>query len=151
MNSLERPLQVVIVDDNYPDVRWMQEALSGLRLNCMVTILTDGAQAIDFLLKRGPYLIAPDPDIVFLDINLPKRTGIEVLEEVQGEREYPVCVVSGSKLEQDVVRRRFKLDARCYAVKPVDYEAILKAFECFDHLKPIAEQIRNSGSAPDAY
>ncbi len=140
---MDQPLQILIVDDNEADVHWMEMTLCELRLHRTVTVLTDGEQAVNFILKRGSYSGAPEPAIIFLDMNLPRLTGVQVLEAIDDGRSHPVCVVTGSRLEQELVRARFKLEAQCYIVKPVDRDSILGAFACFDHLKPIADEIRD--------
>lgn len=136
----------MIVDDNEADVHWMQITLGELGLECLVTVLTDGEKAVNFLLKRGTDLGVPEPDIIFLDINLPRFTGLEVLDALQGAVEYSICVVTGSKMERQVVRERFHLDDSCYIVKPVDHLRILEAFHCFEHLKHLAPEITRSAS-----
>lgn len=116
--------------------------LRELRLDCVLSIAGDGEHAVDLLLKRGAVADIPEPHIIFLDINLPKLSGIDVLTALQEHKKYPVCIVSGSRSEQEFVRERFKLDARCYAIKPVTPESILDAFDCFDHLKELAAELR---------
>jgi CheY-like chemotaxis protein len=102
-----------------------------------------GHEALDHLLKRGRYADVPAFDLIFLDINIPKISGIEVLQAIQGQREHPICIVSGSVYERESLESQFKIDPRRYAVKPVSPEAILEAMECFEHLRPLAEEIQS--------
>lgn len=125
----------------------MKLTLDELHLNYSMSTVVDGEQAIDFILQRGTYADAPRPDIIFLDINLPKITGIEVFRTVRDHGDFPICIVSGSRVEKNYALERFNLDARCYIVKPVNREAILDAFDCFDHLTPIADGLLVKGAS----
>jgi CheY-like chemotaxis protein len=136
--------RVLLVEDNPSDAYWMKLMLAELGVECPVTVATDGEEALDYLLKRGRHADAPAFDLIFLDINIPKVSGVEVLEALQGEQEYPICIVSGSTYERQCLGSPFKMDPRRYAVKPVNPSAILEALECFAHLRPIAEEIRSS-------
>lgn len=140
--SLTPRLHVVIVDDSEADVHWMQITLRDLRLDCVITVLTDGEQAVNFLLAPQSGVSGRRPDIVFLDINLPKLTGIEVLNAVHPSVKHPICIVSGSLLEREIMRERFDIGGECYIVKPVDGQRILLAFDTFEHLKPVVSQLR---------
>lgn len=143
MMEMVRSVQILLVEDSSSDAHWMKLALDELQLKYSMPVLENGEQAVDYILQRGAYANAPRPDIIFLDINLPRITGVEVLRAVWDHGEFPICIVSGSRLEQNYVREHFTLDARCYMVKPVNREALLEAFSCFDHLKPIADELRN--------
>jgi CheY-like chemotaxis protein len=135
--------RVLLVEDNAGDTYWMKLMLAELGVEWPVTVATDGQEALDYLLKRGRHADAPDFDLIFLDINIPKISGVEVLQALQGEREYPICIVSGSVYEREFLESQFQIDSRRYAVKPVNPEAILEALECFDHLTAVAEEIRS--------
>lgn len=139
--ALHSPLHILIVEDTPADVRWIRLILDELNLICTLSVVEDGEHAVNFILKRNQYSSAPDPDIIFLDINLPKVNGMEVLEAIQGDKQHPVCILTSSIVEREVVLERFKLHFHCYILKPADREQILKAFQCFDRLKPIARSI----------
>lgn len=132
------------MDDNEADVHWLEIVLRELHLQFELTVLTNGEQALNLLLKRGAYANAADPEIVFLDINLPRLTGLQVLAAIHNVRNHPVCIVTGSRMEQALVREQFQLARQCYIVKPADRDRVLEAFDCFEHLQPIAEQIRKT-------
>lgn len=140
--GLEQPVRVLIVEDNEADAHWTLMVLNQLPIQCEVTVLTDGEQAINFILQREPYRGVPKPDITFLDINLPKFTGVQVLDAIGFAGAESICIVSGSLLEQRLMREHFHLKAQCYIVKPIDQQRLLDAFECFDHLKPIVKRLR---------
>jgi chemotaxis family two-component system response regulator Rcp1 len=139
----QRPIQILHVEDNPADVLWMRITLEDMGINCEISVVVDGEQAINFILRRGQFVDALKPDIIFLDMNLPKLTGVQVLEAIHGENTCPVCVVAGPRMEQDHLRTRFKLDARCCVSKPVTQEQILNAFDCFDDMKLITETFRS--------
>jgi CheY-like chemotaxis protein len=138
---MNRPLEILLAEDNHADARWFQLVLAEMNAPHRLSTVTDGERAMNFLLKRGEYSSAPDPDIVFMDFNLPRYTGPEVLEKVEGGRHIPVCVTTGSPMERDAILTKFRLNVPCYIVKPVDRQKIIDAFSCFDHLKPLAEAL----------
>lgn len=121
----------------------MQFTLNDLGIHHRLSTAADGEKVADFFLKRGDYAAAPDADIAFIDLYMPRLNGIEVLQAITDGKVWPVCVLTTSELEKQIVVERFKLDARCYIVKPIDEYKLIDAFECFDHLKPIAAEIRN--------
>lgn len=122
----------------------MQLVFRELKLNCVFSLAKDGEEAVEFILKRGAYSRSIDPDIIFLDLNLPKLTGVEVLEAIQTEKQHPVCIVSGSSSEQPFIQRRFDLDARRYILKPATRQQLLEALGCFPHLRSIVGAARVS-------
>ncbi|HST02796.1 MAG TPA: response regulator, partial [Usitatibacter sp.] len=94
----------------------------------------DGVEAIDFLKQRGKYASAPRPDIILLDLNLPKKDGREVLSEIKGDRELraiPVVILTTSKAEEDVLKS-YDLHANCYVTKPVDLEKFIVVIQSID-------------------
>ena len=125
-----------MVEDNPGDVRLTQEAFKEGKLKNTLHVVTDGVQAIEFLMQRGDYTDAPRPDIVLLDLNLPRKNGDEVLEEVRDDpslRPIPVIVLTSSQAEEDVVRS-YELCANAYLTKPVDpdeFTDIIRTFEEF--------------------
>ena len=127
MNNNGRPVEVLLVEDNSGDIRLTQEAFKEGRLIVNLTVATDGVQALDLLNRRGSYAAAARPDLILLDLNLPKKNGREVLSEIKAHEELrriPVIVMSTSKAEQDILRA-YNLNANCYITKPVELDDFL--------------------------
>jgi len=122
-----RAVEVLLVEDNPGDIRLTQEAFKDGRILVNLTVATDGVQAIDILNHRGPYTGTPRPDLILLDLNLPKKNGREVLVEIKADEELkriPVIVMTTSKAEQDI-HRVYNLNANCYITKPVELDEFL--------------------------
>jgi two-component system, chemotaxis family, response regulator Rcp1 len=116
--------QILLVEDNPADVLLTQEAFSESKIRHRLWCVTDGEQALQFLRQTGEYGDAPRPDVVLLDLNLPKKDGREILAEIKADptlRQIPVIVLTTSKSEQDIFRA-YKLHANCYLTKPVDLD-----------------------------
>jgi CheY-like chemotaxis protein len=134
-------MKLLAVEDNYADIHWLKMVLDRMGVVYTLSVVTDGEKAVDFLLKRGEYAEAPDPDLVLLDLNLPKMTGIEVLQAVPNSDKIPVCIITGSPAEREQVMRRFGIRRIAYVVKPVDRDRLLNCFRCYEHLRPVAEEL----------
>jgi CheY-like chemotaxis protein len=122
------PVRVLLVEDNPADVGLVEEAFRDGRLNYELHVAEDGVAAINFLRRKGTFATAPRPEIVLLDLNLPKMDGREVLHEVKNDpelREIPIIVLTTSDDEADV-HRAYGLHANCYMTKPVDIDDFLK-------------------------
>ena len=122
------PVRVLLVEDNPAVVGLIEEAFRDGRLNYEVHVAEDGVVAMNFLRRKDRFANAPRPEIVLLDLNLPKMDGREVLEEVKNDpelREIPVIVLTTSDDEADV-HRAYGLHANCYMTKPVDIDDFLK-------------------------
>jgi two-component system, chemotaxis family, response regulator Rcp1 len=122
-----RPVEVLLVEDNPGDVRLTQEALKEGRVMVNLTVAADGVEAMEILNRKGPYKEKPRPDLILLDLNLPKKNGREVLLEIKADaelRRIPVIVMTTSKAEQDI-HRAYNLNANCYITKPVDLDEFL--------------------------
>lgn len=116
------PVDFLLVEDNPGDVRLTKEAFKEANIRNTLHIVRDGAQALDFLYRRGDYGDAPRPAIVLLDFNLPQMTGDEVLDEINGDselRDIPVVMLTGSKSQEDIVKE-CSPGANAYLTKPVD-------------------------------
>jgi two-component system, chemotaxis family, response regulator Rcp1 len=116
----EREIEILLVDDNAGDTRLTMEALKESKLLGRVSVAVDGEEALAFLRREGSYASAPRPDLILLDLNLPRKSGREVLEEIKGDpglRRIPVVVLTSSNAEQDV-RQSYDLHANCYVTKP---------------------------------
>ncbi len=122
MNTQQaRPVEILLVEDNPGDVLLTQEAFAEIKCCNRIHVVTDGEQAIDYLCKRSDTV---KPDIILLDLNLPKKDGREVLEELKNDpalRRIPVVVLTSSKAEKDIVMS-YNLHANCYVVKPIGLE-----------------------------
>ena len=122
-----RPITCLLVEDNPADVRLMREALKEAETEIELLVVGDGVAALAFLRRDGRYADAPRPDLILLDLNLPKKDGREVLEEIKQDPELgmiPVVILSTSRDEEDIVRS-YKLHANCYVSKPVDLDRFL--------------------------
>lgn len=129
-------VNILLVEDNPGDVRLMREALATNASATRLLVVEDGEQAIRFLHREGPYAEAVRPDLIFLDLNLPRRDGREVLAEVKADHELrriPIIVLTTSEADKDV-QRAYELHANCYIRKPTDldeYLSVIKACENF--------------------
>jgi CheY-like chemotaxis protein len=129
-------MKILLIEDNPGDVRLMREALRDGNLHCDLQVVENGEEALAFLHHTGAFANAPRPDLIFLDLNLPKKDGREVLQEVKQDeslRRIPVVVLTTSEAEKDV-HRAYDLHANCYVKKPVDLEqflSVVKACENF--------------------
>ena len=122
-----RPFEVLLVEDNPGDVLLTTEALEEAKLHINMSVVSDGVEALDFLYRRGAYAEAPRPDLMLLDLNMPRKDGREVLAEIKADpdlRGIPVVVLTTSHAEQDIVRT-YNLHANAYVTKPVDLEQFI--------------------------
>jgi CheY-like chemotaxis protein len=118
---------MLLVEDNPGDVRLVKEALRDLGYAAVVHAAADGEEAMAFLRRQGSYAEAPRPEIIVLDLNLPKKDGREVLTEIKADRELrriPVVVLTTSASKEDILRA-YDLHANCYMTKPVELQALL--------------------------
>jgi CheY-like chemotaxis protein len=129
-----RNIHILLVEDNAGDVRLTQEALmEGKILHTLYTV-KDGVQALDFLRKNPPYTDAFTPDLILLDLNIPRKNGQEVLKEIKQDKalkSIPVVILTTSSSEQDVLKT-YANDANCYITKPVDFEQFVNAIKIID-------------------
>ena len=136
VDVLERPVEILLVEDNPSDVRLVQEALKDGKLRNSINVVGDGEKALAFLKNEGDYQDAPHPDLILLDLNLPKVDGREMLAQIKQCPELkriPVVVLTTSKSEEDIIKS-YELQANCYITKPVDLDqfiAIVQAIEQF--------------------
>jgi two-component system, chemotaxis family, response regulator Rcp1 len=121
---LSRPVDILLVEDNPGDVRLTQEAFRDSRLTIKLNVVMDGEDALNYLFRRPPYENATKPDMILLDLNIPKKDGREVLEEIKQDpvlRYVPVVVLTTSNAEQDIVKT-YNLKVNAYINKPVDFD-----------------------------
>jgi two-component system, chemotaxis family, response regulator Rcp1 len=126
-SSIGRPIDILLVEDNPGDVRLTIEALRESKVRNHLHVATDGVEAMAFLRRDGHYANAVRPDLVLLDLNLPRKDGREVLADMKADPELktiPVVVLTTSRAEQDVFRS-YELQANCYISKPVDLEQFI--------------------------
>ena len=134
MTDGRSPIEILLVEDNPGDERLTREALKEGKVYHKLHWAKDGVEAMEFLYQRGKYRDAPRPDIILLDLNLPKKDGREVLHEIKSDetlRRIPVVVLTTSKAEEDVLRR-YNVHANCYVTKPVDLEKCIVDVKSFD-------------------
>ena len=122
-----RPSEILLVEDNPADVRLTQEALKEGKLLNNLHVVGDGAEAMAFVRREGRYSQAPRPDLILLDLNLPRKNGREVLAELKQDphlKRIPVVILTTSKAEEDILHT-YNLHANCYITKPVDLERFM--------------------------
>jgi CheY-like chemotaxis protein len=129
------PADILLVEDNPGDIRLTEEAFRESRIANTLHVVTDGVEALDFLHKRREYTDVPRPDVILLDLNLPRKNGKEFLEELHESSsdlpQIPVIVLTSSKAEEDIVRS-YELDANAYMTKPVDPAEFIETIQTFE-------------------
>lgn len=136
MHAFSRPIEVLLVDDSAADVRLTQEAFKEWHVSNRLSVVTDGAAALDYLHREGKYQDAPRPDMVLLDLDLPRKNGNEVLKEIKSDpllRRIPVMILSTSAADTDL-QRAYDLHANCYITKPGnldEYLHVVRSIEQF--------------------
>jgi CheY-like chemotaxis protein len=126
--SVGCPIEILLVEDSPSDTELTIEALKDFKVRNHVSIVEDGVQAMQFLRRQGPYAGSPRPDMIMLDLNLPRKDGREVLAEIKGDdhlKTIPIVVLTTSRAEQDILRA-YQLNANCYINKPVDFNQFLE-------------------------
>jgi chemotaxis family two-component system response regulator Rcp1 len=122
-----RPIDILLVEDNPGDVRLTEEALRDSKVQNKLYVARDGMEATAFLRREGKYANAPHPDLILLDLNLPKKDGPEVLAEIKEDpalKHIPVVILTSSKAEEDIIKT-YNLHANCYITKPIDLEQFM--------------------------
>jgi CheY-like chemotaxis protein len=125
---------ILLVEDNPGDIRLTREAFEQGQFAHTLHVVTDGVEALDYLYRRGEYEDAPRPDVVLLDLNLPRKDGDEVLEEINGDPDLaalPVVVLTSSDAEEDVARS-YELHANAYITKPIDPVEFIETVQSFE-------------------
>lgn len=129
-----RAVEIFLIEDNPGDIRLTMEALKEGKMGNNVNVAMDGIEALDFLRRKGRYADAPRPDLILLDLNLPKMDGREVLAEIKADdnlRRIPVVILTTSMAEQDILRT-YNLHANCYITKPVDMDQFIKVVQSIE-------------------
>jgi two-component system, chemotaxis family, response regulator Rcp1 len=135
-NDQGNPIEILLVEDSPSDTDLTLEALKDFKVRNHVSVVEDGVQAMQFLRRQDPYAQAPRPDLIMLDLNLPRKDGWEVLADIKSDdqlKTIPIVVLTTSHADQDVLRA-YQLNANCYINKPVDFNQFLdvvRAIESF--------------------
>ena len=131
-----KPVEILLVEDSPGDVRLTVEAMKEAKIGNRLNVVVDGVEAMDYLKRQGRFAQAPRPDLILLDLNLPRKDGREVLAEIKADnslRSIPVVILTTSSAEEDIVRT-YNLHANCYITKPVDFTQfmnVVRAIEDF--------------------
>jgi CheY-like chemotaxis protein len=134
MNDTLNAIEILLVDDNEGDVRLAVETLRDSKIHNHVNIARDGVEAMAYLRKEGEFANAIRPDLIFLDLNMPRKDGREVLEEVKSDSELkriPIVILTISQAEQDVLKS-YNLHANCFITKPVDLQQFVKVVQTIE-------------------
>lgn len=129
-----RPVEILLVEDNPGDVRLTQEVFKEGKVSNILNIVYNGEEAMDFLRQEGRFANAPRPDIILLDLNLPRKDGREVLAEIKADpdlKRIPVVVLTTSQAESDLIQS-YNLHANCYIVKPVDLDQFINVVKTIE-------------------
>src|ERR1700730_11612387 len=135
MGGTDMAIQVLLVEDSPGDVRLTQEAFREAKVRINLHVASDGAEAMAFLGREGKHVDVPRPDLILLDLNLPKKDGREVLAEIKGNsslQTIPVVILTTSESEADILKS-YMLHANCYITKPVSLEGFLKVVKSIDN------------------
>jgi CheY-like chemotaxis protein len=134
METAGRPIEILLVEDNPADVRLTVEILKETKVRNTLTVAADGVEALDMLRRTGRCNHATRPDLILLDLNLPKKDGRQVLAEIKADpvlRLIPVVILTSSKVEEDIAKS-YSLYANCYVTKPVDLEQFVKVVKSIE-------------------
>lgn len=126
--TCKKRIEILLVEDNPGDIQLTRIALEDNKMSVNLSVVEDGVEALEFLRKKGKYADAPHPDLVLLDLNLPRKDGREVLAEMKADpilRRIPVVILTTSQAEEDVLKA-YNLCANCYITKPVDFDQFVK-------------------------
>jgi len=133
--AITRDVEILLIEDNPGDVLLTQEALDDAKIANKVHWARDGVEALAFMQRQPPFADAPRPDVIFLDLNLPRKNGHEVLAFLKSDRRFrriPVVILTSSNAEADIARS-YDHHANCYVTKPVDLEQFITAVQAIDH------------------
>jgi CheY-like chemotaxis protein len=131
---LGRPIEILLVEDSPSDTDLTVEALQKGKVLNHLSVVDDGVKAMEFLRRQGEYAEAPRPDVILLDLNLPRKDGREVLAEIKADeklRRIPIVVLTTSKAEQDILRV-YELNGNCYITKPVDFGQFIEVVRAIE-------------------
>ena len=129
-----RPIEILLIEDSPSDADLAREALGHGKILNNLHFVEDGVEAMKFLRRKEPYLRVPRPDLILLDLNLPKKTGVEVLKEIKTDpslKLIPVVILSTSAAQEDIIQS-YSLHANCYITKPVDFVQFTKVIRLIE-------------------
>jgi CheY-like chemotaxis protein len=129
-----KAIEILLIEDNAGDARLAKEALRDAKVRNNLTWIPDGVEAISFLRRQGRFEKAPRPDLILLDLNLPKKDGREVLSEIKSDdafRRIPVVILTTSQAEEDILKA-YHLNANCYISKPVDLDQFIRVVKTIE-------------------
>ena len=132
--ELSKTIEILLVEDNPADIRLAQEAFKDAKVRNILHTVGDGVEAMAFLRRQGKYADVARPDLILLDLNLPKKDGREVLAEIKTDEHLkliPVVILTVSKDEEDILRT-YNLHANCYITKPIDFEQFMKVVKSIE-------------------
>ena len=132
--STVRPREILLIEDSPSDADLAREALGQGKILNNLHFVEDGVEAMKFLRRKDPYLRVPRPDLILLDLNLPKKTGVEVLTEIKTDQSLkliPVVILSTSAAQEDIIQS-YSLHANCYITKPVDFVQFTKVIRLIE-------------------
>lgn len=132
--STVRPREILLIEDSPSDADLAREALGQGKILNNLHFVEDGVEAMKFLRRKEPYLRVPRPDLILLDLNLPKKTGVEVLKEIKADQSLkliPVVILSTSAAQEDIIQS-YSLHANCYITKPVDFVQFTKVIRLIE-------------------
>lgn len=135
VDSFERPIEILMAEDNPGDIRLTREALKDGKVSNSLNVVNNGSDALAYLRKQPPFENMSRPDLILLDLNLPKINGIEVLQEIKTDETLkliPVVILTTSKSEQDITSS-YQNHANCYITKPVDLDQFMNAINAIDN------------------
>ncbi len=135
IQPIAMPIEILLVEDNPGDAQLTQIAVEDSKMSIKLNVVEDGVEAMTFLRKQGKYAKAPCPDLILLDLNLPRKDGREVLAEIKHDdilKRIPVVVLTTSQAEEDILKA-YDLCANCYITKPVDYDQFVKIVQSIEH------------------
>jgi two-component system, chemotaxis family, response regulator Rcp1 len=133
--SFPKHIEILLIEDSPADILLTREAFEESRIFNTIHVVEDGVQAMDFLNKQCDYASAPRPDLILLDLNLPRKNGREVLAEIKADpdlRKIPIVVLTTSNAEEDILKA-YDLNANCYVVKPVGFDNFMRAVQSIRH------------------
>lgn len=135
IQPIAMPIEILLVEDNPGDAQLTQIAVEDSKMSIKLNVVEDGVEAMNFLQKQGKYAKVPCPDLILLDLNLPRKDGREVLAEIKNDdilKRIPVVVLTTSQAEDDILKA-YDLSANCYITKPVDFDQFVKIVQSIEH------------------
>jgi CheY-like chemotaxis protein len=134
MDENYTPVEILLVEDNPADIRLIFEVLKDFKIKNNLNVVTDGVKAIDYLNKEGEYQNSATPDLILLDLNLPRKDGREVLKEIKHDKRFlciPIVILTTSSTKEDILNA-YKNYANCFITKPVDFKQFMKVINSIE-------------------